>query len=112
MVSMREKQMPNHCTAIAFNVDPASWVSHRQAFPGWKIETVEGATGACLTQDWNLRAADLFIVGTPDDGAELLDLCRGLRKQARNALTPILALVPAAQRALVPDVLKAGATSP
>jgi DNA-binding response OmpR family regulator len=103
--------MPNRSKAIAFDVDRASLLSLRQAFPGWEIEAVEGGTAASLTQDWNLGAADLLIVGARGDVAEILDLCRGLRKQAGRAVTPLLVLVPPAQPALVRDVLKAGANS-
>jgi DNA-binding response OmpR family regulator len=111
MVSMPEKQMPNHSKAIAFDVDPASLLSLREAFPGWEIEAVQGASAASLTQEWDLGTADLLVVGARDDGAETLGLCRGLRSQAGRSLTPLLVLVPPAQPALVRGVLKAGANS-
>jgi DNA-binding response OmpR family regulator len=52
-----------------------------------------------------------LIVGARDDEAATLDLCRGLRKQAGRAVTPLLVLVRPAQQALVRNVLKAGADS-
>src|SRR5438132_11093634 len=103
--------MPNQHRAVAFDVDPASLLSLRQAFPNWEIEAVEGATASSLTQDWNLGAADLLILGARDDEAATLDLCRGLRKQAARAVTPLLVLLRPAQRGLVRNVLKAGADS-
>jgi DNA-binding response OmpR family regulator len=103
--------MRNQPRAIAFDVDPASLLSLREAFPEWEIEVVEQATAASLTQDWNVGAADLLIVGTRDDEAATVDLCRGLRKQAGRAVTPLLVLVPPAQPALVSAVLKAGANN-
>jgi DNA-binding response OmpR family regulator len=103
--------MRNQPRAIAFDVDPASLLSLREAFPEWEIEVVEQATAASLTQDWNLGAADLLIVGARNDEAATVDLCRGLRKQAGRAVTPLLVLVPPAQPALVSAVLKAGANN-
>jgi DNA-binding response OmpR family regulator len=103
--------MPNQPRAVVFDVDPASLLSLREALPEWEIEAVAGATAASLTQDWNLGATDLLIVGAHDDEAETLGLCRRLRKQAGRAVTPLLVLVPPAQPALVRDVLKAGANS-
>ncbi len=97
--------------AVAFDVDPASLLCLREAFPEWEIEAVEQATAASLTQDWNLGAADLLIVGARNDEAATVDLCRGLRKQAGRAVTPLLVLVPPAQPALVRAVLKAGANN-
>ena len=101
--------MPNQPRAVAFDVDPASLLSLREALPGWEIEAVEGASAASLTQDWNLGATDLLIVGARADEAETLGLCRGLRRQAGWAVTPLLVLVPPSQPALVRDVLEAGA---
>ena len=102
---------PNQPRAVAFDVDPASLLSLREAFPEWEIEAVEGATVASLTQDWNLGATDLLIVGARADKEETLDLCRGLRQQAGRAVTPLLVLVPPAQPALVREVLAAGANN-
>ncbi len=103
--------MPNHSKAITFDVDPASLFSLREAFPGWEIETVQGASGASLSQDWNLGTADLLVIGARDDVTETLGLCRALRGQAGRAVTPLLVLVPPSQPALVRGVLKAGANS-
>ena len=103
--------MQAHSKAIAFDVDPASLLSLRAALPDWEIEAVQGASAASLTQDWNLGAASLLVLGARDDVTETLDLCRGLRKQAGRVVTPLLVLVPPAHPALVQDVLKAGANS-
>ena len=103
--------MRNQPRAVAFDVDSASLLRLREAFPEWEIEAVEGATAASLTQDWNLGAADLLIVGARDDEGKTLGLCRGLRKQAGRAVTPLLVLVRPAQLALVREVLKAGANN-
>jgi len=103
--------MRNQPRAVAFDVDAASLRSLREAFPKWEIEAVEGATAPSLTQDWNLGAADLLIVGAGEDEAATLSLCRGLRKQAGRAVTPLLVLVRAAQPALVRELLKAGANN-
>ena len=103
--------MPNQFRAIAFDVDPASLLSLRQAFPAWEIEAVQGATVASLTQSWNLGATDLLVVGARDDVTETLGLCRGLRSQTGRTATPLLVLVPPGRPALVRDVLHAGANS-
>jgi len=102
---------PNQPTAIAFDVDPASLASLRQAFPEWEIETVNGATSDSLRQDWSPKAADLLVVGTRDKVGETLGLCRGLRSQLGRALTPLLVLVPPAREPLVRAALEAGANS-
>jgi CheY-like chemotaxis protein len=109
--SLREKRMMNQSKAIAFDVDPASLLSLREALPEWEIEAVRGATAALLTQDSDPGAADLLIVGARDDVTETLGLCRGLRSQAGRAVTPLLVLVPPAQPALVRAALEAGADS-
>ena len=103
--------MRNQPRAVAFDVDPASLLSLRKAFPDWEIEAVEGATAPSLTQDWNLGAADLLILGARDDEAATLGLCRGLRSQAGRAQTPLLVLVPPSQEALLRAALDAGADS-
>jgi peptidylprolyl isomerase len=105
------KPPPNQPRAIAFDVDPASLASLRQAFPKWEIETVNGATTDSLRQDWSPRAADLLVVGTCDEVGETLGLCRGLRSQLGRARTPLLVLVPPAREALVRAALGAGANS-
>ena len=73
---MGEKLMQAHSKAIAFDVDPASLLSLRAALPDWEIEAVQGASAASLTQDWNLGAASLLVLGARDDVTETLDLCR------------------------------------
>src|SRR4029077_13849264 len=103
--------MEAHSKAIAFDVDPASLLSLRAALPDWEIEAVQVANAASLTEDWNLGAAGLLVLGARKDVTETLDLCRGLRKQAGRGLTPLLVLVPPAQPALVQVALKAGANS-
>lgn len=103
--------MPNPSRAFAFDVDQASLLSLREAFPEWEIEVVEGATAFSLPQGRNLAAADLLIIGAREDQAETVALCRGLRQQAGRAVTPLIVLVSPAQAALVKDVLKAGANS-
>ena len=103
--------MPSRPKAIAFDVDPASLVSLREAFPEWEVEVVDGATPASLTRDWNPAAADLLVVGARDQVAETLGLCRGLRSQVGRADTPLLVLVAPAQEALVRAALAAGAHS-
>jgi DNA-binding response OmpR family regulator len=103
--------MPHRSKAVAFDVDPDSLVSLRQALPGWEIEALEGATTASLTRDWNPKAADLLVVGARDRVSETLGLCRGLRSQSGRAHTPLLVLVAPAQQALVRAALGAGADS-
>jgi DNA-binding response OmpR family regulator len=103
--------MPHRPKVIAFDVDPDSLVSLRQAFPEWEIEAINGATTDSLARDWDPGAADLLVVGARDQVAETLGLCRGLRSQAERAHTPLLVLVAPAQEALVRAALKAGAHS-
>jgi DNA-binding response OmpR family regulator len=103
--------MPDRPKAIAFDVDPDSLVSLRQAFPEWEIEVMSGATAGALTRDWNTSAVDLLVVGTRDQVAETLGLCRGLRDQAGRIHTPLLVRVPPTQEALVRAALDAGAHS-
>jgi DNA-binding response OmpR family regulator len=103
--------MRHRSKAIAFDVDPDSWTSLRQAFPGWEIEAMNGATTGSLIRDWNPGAADLLVLGVRDQVAETLGLCRELRSQAGRAHTSLLVLVPAALEAVVRAVLEAGAHS-
>jgi DNA-binding response OmpR family regulator len=103
--------MTDRRKAIAFDVDPDSLVSLRQAFPEWEIEATNGATTASLTRDWSPGAADLLVIGARDQAAETLGLCRGLRSQPGRTHTPLLVLVPPAQEALVRAALNAGADS-
>ncbi len=103
--------MPSPSRAIAFDVDEASLLTLREAFPGWEIEAVEGATAASLPPGGAIGAADLLIIGAHEDHANTVALCQGLRQQAGRAVIPLIVLVPPAQAALVNDVLKAGANS-
>jgi len=103
--------MSHRLRAVAFDLDAASLISLREAFPEWEIESISGATTDSLTRDWNPETAELLIVGARDQVAETLGLCRGLRSQAGRAQTPLLLLVPPAQDALVRAALDAGAHS-
>jgi FKBP-type peptidyl-prolyl cis-trans isomerase 2 len=117
---------------VAFDVDAASLASLHVALPEWEIESVNGATPTSLSGHWNPRAADLLVVGTRNNVAETLALCRLLsfcvsyspeaRSEGREALVPeqspqrtaiwnapLLVLVPAGQKTLVEAVLEAGA---
>lgn len=103
--------MADQPRVVAFDVDPESLVSLRQAFPEWEIRAISGATTGSLDQDWDPGAAALLVVGAHDQVVETLGLCRGLRSQAGRAHTQILVLVPPAQDALVRAALDAGASS-
>ena len=103
--------MPGLPRVIAFDVDPASLGSLRQAFPGWQLEAVNGATRESLARDWDLGEASLLVVGARADVTQTLGLCRGLRSQAGRARTPLLVLVWPGQEALVRAALDAGADS-
>ncbi len=129
------KQVPNHSKAFAFDLDPASLLSLREALQGWEIEVVIGATAASLAHDWNHGAAGLLVVKAREPVAETLGLCRFLvscdgfstdsregvtetagrhanrQNQARRADAPLLVLVPPGQESLVRAVLEAGADS-
>ena len=94
---------------IAFDVDPASLTTFREALPKGKVQVIRGATAASLTRDWDLGAADLLVVSAHGGEAETLDLCRRLRRQSGRSLTPLLVLVAASQQALVRAALDAGA---
>jgi DNA-binding response OmpR family regulator len=95
--------------AIAFDVDPASLASLRQAFPDWEVEAVTGASLASLEREWSPGEAALLVVGVRDRVAEALGLCRGLRGQAGLAGTPLLVLVASPREDLVRAALEAGA---
>jgi DNA-binding response OmpR family regulator len=97
--------------AIAFDVDPASLESLRQAFPGWQVEAANGATAQSLDRDWDPGPASLLVVGAREDMARTLGLCRSLRSQAGRARTPLLVLVQPGQEPLVRAALDAGADS-
>jgi DNA-binding response OmpR family regulator len=101
--------MQDRPKVIAFDVDPDSLASLRQAFPECEVEATNGATPGSLEHDWSPGAAHLLVVAARDGVAETLGLCRGLRSQAGRAQTPLLVLVPPAQEALVRAALDAGA---
>lgn len=133
--------MRNRCKVIAFDIDRASLISLRKALPDYVIETVNGATAASLTRDWNPGTVDLLVVRARKEGAATLELCRflvscgvlaradlvttdsqdqaptisGLHRHrqnpARRPHSPLLVLVPADRKAIVRDVLQAGAHS-
>jgi hypothetical protein len=127
--------MPHRLRAVAFDLDPASLTSLREALPECDVEAVNGATAASLTPGWNPRAADLLVVQARAEVAETLSLCRfladdsvlsadccdeaadaterGGRRQdrARRAGAPLLLLVPAGQDRLVQRALEAGVDS-
>ena len=94
---------------IAFDVDPDSLTSLRRAFPGWEIDAMDGVTSGALERGWVPPVADLLVVGAEGHAAGPLGLCRGLRRQAGCALTPLLVLLRPEEEALVPAVLDAGA---
>jgi DNA-binding response OmpR family regulator len=103
--------MPDLPKVIAFDVDPASLASLRQAFPSWQVEVVSGATAESLDRDWDPGTASLLVVGARAEVAETLGLCRGLRSQAGRVRTPLLVLVRPAQESLVRAALDASADS-
>ena len=103
--------MPGRPKVIALDVDPTSLESFHQAFPGWQVETVNGATRETLTPDWDPGEASLLVVGARTDVTQTLGLCRGLRSQAGRARTPLLVLVQAGREPLVRAALDAGADS-
>lgn len=126
-------QRPRRSRAVAFDVDASSLASLHDALPEWEIESVNGATPASLSSHWNPGAADFLIVGTRDNTAETLGLCRLLsfctsysreaRREGREALAsepspqraaavgnaPLLVLVARGQETLVGAALEAGA---
>jgi DNA-binding response OmpR family regulator len=97
--------------AIAFDVDPDSLASLRQAFPDWEVEAVMGATPGSLNREWSPGEAALLVVGARCRVEETLGLCRGLRRQAGRTGTPLLVLVSSAEEDLVRAALEAGAHS-
>ena len=103
--------MPNLPSVITFDVDPASLECLRLAFPGWRVEEVNGATTQSLARDWDPGEASLLVVGARTDVTQTLGLCHGLRSQAGRARTPLLVLVQPGREALVRAALEAGADS-
>ena len=88
-----ENAMQERLKAVAFDVDPASLITLRQAFPEWEVEAVVGATASSIDRDWNPKVADLLLVGVREGVADTLGLCRALRGQAGRAQTPLLVLI-------------------
>jgi DNA-binding response OmpR family regulator len=109
--AVEEETMPARSKVIAFDVDPASLASLREAFPGEQIEAVSGVTVESLDRDWDPECAALLVIGAGEEVAQTLGLCRGLRSQAGRARTPLLVLVQPAQEALVRAALDASADS-
>src|SRR5262249_41044616 len=97
--------------AIAFDVDPDSLASLRQAFPDWEVQAVTGATPESLEREWSPGEAALLVVGVRGQVVETLGLCRGLRSQAGRMRTPLLVLVSSGHEDLVRAALEAGAHS-
>ncbi len=108
---MNRAPEPGPQKILAFDVDPASLASLRQAFPGWQVEAVNGATTASLDRDWDPGVASLLVVGAREEVAATLGLLRGLRGQTGRARTPLLVLVRSAQEPLVRSALDASADS-
>lgn len=117
---------------------PLIWTSLsslRKALPGWKIETLAGATETSLTDQWHPGEVDLLVVQAHDEATRTLAFCRflvrcavfssdsqkevadilgprgSLQTQAQRAHVPLLVLVPAGQEDLVKSALEAGAHS-
>ena len=89
--------MPNLPIVITFDVDPATLECLRLAFPGWRVEEVNGATTQSLARDWDPGAADLLVVGSRPEVAETLGvkvstaegrIYRGLRN-LKELLEPV-----------------------
>jgi hypothetical protein len=130
-----ETPVSNPSRAIAFDLDPASLLSLREALPGWEVVVVSGATAASLAQDWDPGAAGLLVVKAREEVAESLGLCRFLvccglfatdargegvetsgrhgnrQNQPPRAGAPLLVLVPSGDEPLVRAALEAGADS-
>jgi hypothetical protein len=127
--------LPKQARAIAFDLDPASLSSLRQALPGWNVEVLAGATAASLTNQWHPGKVDLMVVKADDETTRTLALCRflvgcavvsrdsrkyatdilgprgSLQTQSQRAQAPLLVLVPAGQEDRVKSLLEAGAHS-
>ena len=86
--------MPHRAKAVTFDVDPDSLVRLRQAFPGWEVEAVHGASTGSLTRDWSPGAgyeAGKELLGQPDVTAVFvandqmaLGLLRALHEAGRS----------------------------
>jgi len=64
--------------AIMFDVDLASTLRLKEALPGWRFETMNGATADSIARGWKPGSVDLLVLGILDDGAAALKLCRSL----------------------------------
>jgi len=106
-----EKVMSDVLRVVAFDVDRASLDSLRQAFPGWQVDAIDGASLDSLDRDWNPATASLLVVGAREEMTETLGLCRSLRSQVGRLHTPLLVLVQPTQEALVRAALDASANS-
>jgi FKBP-type peptidyl-prolyl cis-trans isomerase 2 len=102
---------PAQSRAIAFDVDPETLSTLRQAFPEWQIEVSNRAMIDSLIAGCSLGTVDLMVLGVRDKAAETLGLCRVLRKQAGSVQTPLLIVVPPGEEDLTRGALDAGATS-
>jgi carbon storage regulator CsrA len=122
-------QRPRRSRAVAFDVDTASLACLREALPEWQIESVNGATPASLSGDWDPSDADLLVVGPGDNTSATLALCRllssgtswsqeeGMKtsvseqdpQSTASCKAPLLVLVPAGQKTFVEIALEAGA---
>jgi DNA-binding response OmpR family regulator len=103
--------VPERAKVFAFDVDPDSLASLRQAFPDCEVAVVTGATPGSLDREWSPQEASLLVVGVGSRVAQTLGLCRGLRSQVGRAHTPLIVLVSSAQEDLVRAALEAGAHS-
>ena len=64
--------MPHRPTAIAFDVDPDSLASLRQAFPEWRVEVVTGATTDSLDAICGFAGADPEAAIVAPEAQEIL----------------------------------------
>jgi DNA-binding NarL/FixJ family response regulator len=119
--------------AVAFDLDPASVLSLREALPQWEIEVVNEAPTASRVRDWNPGGVDLLIIRAREDVGETLGLCRLLaccglfsralhdegadqlgqhrsrQNEIRRVDAPLLVLVLPGQESFVRAALAAGA---
>ena len=101
--------MPGQLKVVAFDVDAATMMSLRQAFPDWQIELIIGASRESIRLDWNPGHADLLVVGTHGPEAKPLNLCRALRSQVGRAHVGLVVLVFPGEEPQVRAALKVGA---
>jgi CheY-like chemotaxis protein len=115
--------MPHRFRVVAFDLDEASLIRLKEAFPEWVVEVVNGATAASLAHDWNPGRADLLVVRAREEAVETLGLCRFLVRcgafstdargqlpnQVGRADAPLFVLVPEGREPLVRAAFEAGA---